>query len=294
MCSGRACPPSNGTSFQPIVERYHKMAANPFVHIKSAKFSVLPDEDDELINEGFCGKALALYLKVNKEGVIEDAKFQTFGCGSAIASASALTEMIIGKPLAEAEKITNQDIVSCLGGLPPEKMHCSVMGREALEAAIADYRGEKLSEHDEGEVVCKCFGVTDNEIRRVVRENRLTSVEEVTNFTKAGGGCGGCKDEIQALINEVLDAERAKPRKLLTNLQKIKLIEEVIDREIRPSLQADGGDIELIDVDGNRVIVALRGACAKCLSAEFTLAGFAEAKLREFVDPALVLEEAER
>ena len=241
-----------------------------------------------------CGDALTLYLKVNKDGIVEDAKFQTFGCGSAIASASALTEMIIGKPLAEAEKVTNQDIAEFLEGLPREKMHCSVMGREALEAAIANYRGEKPTEHDAGEVVCMCFGVTDNEIRRVVRENRLTTVEEVTNFTKAGGGCGGCRDRIQELINEVAAAARAEPRKPLTNLQKIKLIEEVIDREIRPSLQADGGNIELIDVDGNRVVVALRGACAKCLSAEFTLAGFVEAKLREFVDPALVLEEVQR
>jgi len=233
-----------------------------------------------------CGDALTLYLKVSENGIVEDAKFQTFGCGSAIASASALTEMIIGKPLAEAERITNQDIAEFLEGLPREKMHCSVMGREALEAAI--------TEHDAGEVVCKCFGVTDNEIRRVVRENHLSTVEEVTNFTKAGGGCGGCRERIQELINEVAADARARPKKPLTNLQRIKLIEEVIDREIRPSLQADGGDIELIDVDGKRVVVALRGACAKCLSAEFTLAGFVEAKLREFVDPALVLEEVQR
>ena len=240
-----------------------------------------------------CGDALTLYLRVNDDGIVEDAKFQTFGCGSAIASASALTEMIVGKPLAEAERITNHDIADFLGGLPPEKMHCSVMGREALEAAIANYRGEELPEHDEGAVVCMCFGVTDNEIRRVARENHLTTVEEVTNFTKAGGGCGGCKPKIQGLIDEIVAEEKPKAKKPLTNLQKIKLIEEVIDREIRPSLQADGGDIELVDVDGNRVVVALRGACAKCLSAEFTLAGFAEAKLREFVDPGLVLEEAE-
>ena len=240
-----------------------------------------------------CGDALTLYIKVNNDGVIEDAKFQTFGCGSAIASASALTEMIKGKTLEEAERVTNQDIVEHLGGMPSEKMHCSVMGREALEAAIADYRGIELPKHDDGEVVCTCFGVTDTEIRRVVKENHLLTVEAVTNYTKAGGGCGGCKPKIQAIINEILAAQRAQaPRKALTNLQKIRLIEEVIDREIRPSLQQDGGDIELVDLDGNRVIVALRGSCANCPSAEFTLAGYAEKKLREFVDPDLVLEEA--
>jgi len=240
-----------------------------------------------------CGDALKLYIKVDDEGVIEDARFQTFGCGSAIASASALTEMIKGKKLEEAERVTNQDIADFLGGMPPEKMHCSVMGREALEAAIANYRGAEGPQHDEGEVVCVCFGVTDNEIRRVAKENHLTSVEEVTNFTKAGGGCGGCKPKIQEIVAEILAAEKPKARKPLTNLQRIKLIEEVIAREVRPSLQADGGDIELVDVDGSRVVVALRGACANCLSAEFTLAGFAESKLREFVDPELVLVEAE-
>ena len=241
-----------------------------------------------------CGDALTLFIKVNDDGVIEDARFQTFGCGSAIASASALTEMIKGKPLEQAERITNQDIVEFLGGMPPEKMHCSVMGREALEAAIANHRGLEPRPHDEGEVVCKCFGVTDNEIRRVIRENSLRTVEEVTNFTKAGGGCGGCKPKIQTLIDEAIAAQKPHPSKRpLTNLQRIKLIEEVIDREIRPSMQADGGDIELIDVDGRRVVVALRGSCANCPNAEFTLAGFAEKKLREFVDPELVLEEAE-
>jgi len=241
-----------------------------------------------------CGDALTLYLKINENGVIEDARFETFGCGSAIASASVLTEMIKGKTVEEAEKITNQDIVEALGGLPPEKMHCSVMGREALEAAIANWRGEKLPRHDEGEVVCKCFGVTDAEIKRVIRENRLTTVEEVTNYTKAGGGCGGCKPQIQKILDEVISAERVKqPRKRLTLVQKIKQIEEVLDREIRPQLQADGGDIELIDVEGDRVFVALRGACANCPSAGFTLAQWAEKRLRELVDPDLVLVEAE-
>ncbi len=158
-----------------------------------------------------CGDALRLMLKIDPvTEVIEDASFQTYGCGSAIASSSALTEMLKGKTLKEAEKITNQQIVDYLGGLPPEKMHCSVMGREALDAAIANYHGQSYeNSHDDGELVCHCFGVGINKIKKAVWENHLTTVEEVTNYTKAGGGCGSCKMRIEEIIDEVwVDLEK--------------------------------------------------------------------------------------
>ena len=141
-----------------------------------------------------CGDALTLSFKLDAAGRIADAKFQTFGCTSAIASSSVLTEIIKGMTLDEAITVSNQDIVKHLGGLPEQKMHCSVMGQEALEAAIADYqrrKGGKVPTKAKGVVVCTCFGVTDEEIRKVVQENGLTTVEQVTNFCKAGGGCGG-------------------------------------------------------------------------------------------------------
>jgi NifU-like protein len=244
-----------------------------------------------------CGDALKLTLKLDEKEKIVDAKFLTFGCASAIASSSALTEIIKGMTLSEADKVTNQDIAKYLGELPEQKMHCSVMGREALEAAIRNFRtGSTEPVALKGRVVCTCFGVTEEEVERVIRENTLTEVEQVTNYCKAGGGCGSCRGEIQRIIDRIQgvaaagDAAPQRPKRL-TVMQKIKMIEETIDREIRPSLVKDGGDLELIDVDGNRVIVGTRGTCASCPASPITMKELVEAKLREFVDENLVVEE---
>lgn len=246
-----------------------------------------------------CGDALKLTFKLDKDGRIADAKFKTFGCASAIATSSVLTELVKGKTLDEAMNVTNRDIAEYLGGLPEQKMHCSVMGREALEAAIANYRGGETSTHElEGHVVCTCFGVTDVEIERVVRENNLTTVEQVTNYCKAGGGCGGCHGEIEKII-ESIQGEKARarapaaPRKgrKLTNIQKMQLIQQTINEQVRPALRAHGGNIELIDIEGNKVTVAFRGMCAQCHLAEFTMKDVVESKLREFVSDDLYVEE---
>ncbi|MCU0723119.1 MAG: Fe-S cluster assembly protein NifU [Planctomycetes bacterium] len=246
-----------------------------------------------------CGDALKLYLKLGEGERIVDARFQTFGCASAIASASALTELVRGKTLEEAAKITNQDIARHLGGLPKEKMHCSVMGREALEAAIENYRtGARVVKTHEERVVCTCFGVTEEVIERAIRENGLSTVDEVTNYTKAGGGCGGCHADIEAILARVNGSapSAAKPEpppapRRLTNIQKIRLIEETIEREVRPLLKRDGGDLELVDVSGDRVVVAFRGACHQCRVAGVTLKDVVQPKLREFVSPDLVVVE---
>ncbi len=243
-----------------------------------------------------CGDALRLTFKLDRNERIEDIKFQTFGCASAIASSSALTEMAKGKTVEQAEKITNRDIADYLGGLPEEKMHCSVMGREALAAAIAHYRGEKV-EKEEFEIVCKCFGITDKEIERAVRENNLHTVEQVTHYTKAGGGCESCHPKIDAIIDKVWGEKEKKPvlvkpakEEKLTNIQRMRLIEETLEREIKPALRQDGGDLELIDIDGSKVLVALRGTCSFCPSADFTLKQYVEAKLKEFVAEDITVE----
>jgi NifU-like protein len=240
-----------------------------------------------------CGDALRLMLKVDPETeTIQDARFQTFGCGSAIASSSALTEIIKGMKLDDALKVSNQDIADYLDGLPPEKMHCSVMGREALHAAIANYRGEEWKDdHEEGALICKCFAIDAVLIEDTVRANKLSSVEDVINYTKAGGGCSSCHESIEEILTKVM-AERGetfsphsvelkeenKPSKL-TNLQRIKRIETVLE-SVRPQLQRDHGDIELVDVDGKTIYVNMTGACAGCQMEAMTLQGIQQ-KLME-------------
>ncbi|QID19460.1 Fe-S cluster assembly protein NifU [Nitrogeniibacter mangrovi] len=238
-----------------------------------------------------CGDALRLMLQVDPETeVIQDAHFQTFGCGSAIASSSALTEIIKGMTLDEALKVSNQDIADYLDGLPPEKMHCSVMGREALQAAVANYRGEVWEDdHEEGALVCKCFAIDAVMIEDTIRANNLKTVQDVTHYTKAGGGCAACHEGIEDILARVMaesasgaevspptEAEAgvaaAAPAKKLTLVQKIRKIEEVLE-EVRPMLQRDHGDVELADVQGKMIYVHLKGACSGCMMEAATLGG---------------------
>ncbi|MBR1907878.1 Fe-S cluster assembly protein NifU [bacterium] len=237
-----------------------------------------------------CGDALKIYLKI-KDGVVVDAKFQTFGCGSAVASSSMMTEMIIGKPVEEVKKLTNKDIADALGGLPPEKMHCSVMGHEALEDALKNYYNDEITFSDinsdsASKVVCTCFNVTEKQIIDAIRDNNLKTVEDVTNYTKAGGACGRCKGTIQNIIDTYLnkeDSQKAEKPKL-SSAQKIIKINKVIENQIAPELQKDGGDIELVDIDENKVYVKLHGRCSQCRNSVLTLKAFVEQTLKDAID----------
>lgn len=248
-----------------------------------------------------CGDALKLTLKINADGKIEEAKFKTFGCASAIASSSVLTEIVKGMTLDEAAKVTNQDIVDVLGELPEEKLHCSVMGMEALQAAIANYRGEIITQDDtehEGRVVCKCFGITDTKIRKIIKDNNIRTTTGVTNYCKAGGACGTCLDDIHEIIEGVWkkQSESVTPENAqsafsaLSLVQKVIKIQEVIDKEIKPLLESDGGSIELADIRDNVIQVRLKGRCAVCPTSQVTLKHTVEGKLREFVSPELRVE----
>lgn len=278
---------------------YTDKVRDHFLHPRNVGEIENPDGFGEIGNIT-CGDALRLTFRLDDKGRIEDIKFKTFGCGSAIASASVLTEMCKGKTLDEIKKISNKEIAAALDGLPREKMHCSVMGQEALEAAIAYYEsgGEKSAPPAKhGRVVCTCFNVTESEIEQAIRENGLTTVEDVTNFTKAGGGCGGCHAEIEKIINRVNGKSPAGSSVSsndapLTTLQKIDRIREVIEREIRPILKADGGDCELVDLEGNCATIAFRGHCAGCAFSSMTLVLVVEKKLRENISKDITVKPA--
>jgi len=263
---------------------------------------VIPNADGTgQVGSLVCGDALRLTIKVNRQtDVIEDAKFETFGCASAIASSSILTEMVKGKTIAEASKITNQDIADALGSLPAEKMHCSVMGMEALEAAVQSYRNggaPVVFEQEAEKIVCHCFNVSEEAIIKAIRSNHLTTVEDVTHFTKAGGACGRCKGEIQKIldkVNHVCSIPASAPKKYeeMTLVEKIKKIEQVLEEDIRPKLNLDGGSVELVDLDGHTVKVRLIGMCSGCAGAQGTLKNFIEKVLQDRVCAQLTVEQA--
>lgn len=237
-----------------------------------------------------CGDALKIYLKIDN-GIVTDAKFQTFGCGSAVASSSVLTEMIIGKSLEEVKKVTNKEIADKLGGLPPEKMHCSVMGHEALENALSHYFHEDVADSVKDKMICTCFSVTEKQIINAIKENNLKTLDEVTNFTKAGGACGHCKGAIQGILDTTLGVVKEPETSQMSQTQKILKINNIIENQISPELRKDGGDIQLVDIDGNKVYVKLKGSCSGCKNSTLTLKNFVEMTLREvFGDEIEVIE----
>ena len=252
-----------------------------------------------------CGDALRFTFRVKRhptdptKDVITEARYLTFGCTSAIAASEALCALIEqgGRTPIEALKITNKDIVEYLEGLPRQKIHCSVMGAEALEAAVfnwAQKRGVNLEslgidihsdERGEGRIVCKCFSLSEPYIRRKIKELNLHTIAEITNAIKAGGACMSCHHVpggLQDLLGRNLGPASKKVAALpqlpvlgrgwcgraakddghaLSPYQFDKKIEKAIDEYVRPMLKNDGGDVEIVDIKDMLVYCRLTGAC---------------------------------
>ncbi len=282
------------------------------------------DDPDGLGEHGSiaCGDALRFTFRVEKDAtdptkdVIVEARYLTFGCTSAIASSEALCSIIeAGKftPIG-ALKIQNEDIVNFLEGLPRQKIHCSVMGAEALEAAVFNWAQkrqvdlEKLGvelpalDNQDGRVVCKCFTATEPYLKTKIKELELKTIPEITNAIKAGGACMSCHHipgGLQDLLNEVWDPQAADQQEspvqaidqskpagaaALSPYQFAKKVEQIIDEYIRPLLQRDGGDIEIVDIKDRLVYAQLKGACAGCAGAAMTLSRGVEQQLKDLVD----------
>jgi NifU-like protein len=270
-----------------------------------------------------CGDSLRFTFRVQRhptdptKDVISEARYLTFGCTSAIAASEALCALIEQghyTPIG-ALKITNEDIVKYLEGLPQQKIHCSVMGAEALESAVfnwAQKRGvdlEKLGvkihaeEDKEGRIVCNCFSLSEPYLRRKIEELNLRTIADITNATKAGGACTACHHApggLQDLLDEVWGqggkrlrivpkgpepAPAAKPAPTeVSPFQFYKRVEKTIDEVVRPILARDGGDVEIIDIKEALVFCRLSGACAGCASAGQTLKLMVEKTLKDMVD----------
>jgi len=155
-----------------------------------------------------CGDEMMFAIKVDKKkGILEDCRWKTYGCASAIASTSLLSEAVKGMTLDQAFNVSPKDIAEKLGGLPEHKIHCSVLGDKALRAAINNYysRNNMLQKvrEEKARIVCQCMNVTDHEIENAVLEGVRTYLH-LQEHTKLGTVCGQCKDEAIQLMHQYI------------------------------------------------------------------------------------------
>jgi NifU-like protein len=262
-----------------------------------------------------CGDAIrAFWLVEDASGRILDARFKTFGCGTAIASSDMMCEMIIGKTVDEAMKITNIDVERALRdtddtpAIPPQKMHCSVMAYDVIRKAASEYKGIDMDALEGETIVCQCARVSLRTVREVIRINDLHTVEEITRFTKAGAFCKSCirpgghearKLYLVDILKEVraeMELEKgagdgAKSFAAMGLFQRHKAVEKVLDEKARPALLRDGGNLEVVDMkesDGiTEVYINYLGACKGCPSAAMGTLGFIEELLQKELDPSI-------
>jgi len=259
-----------------------------------------------------CGDAVRLYWAVDENERIIKSKFKSFGCGTAIASSDMMVELCEGKTVSEAVKITNIDVEKALRdeedtpAVPPQKMHCSVMAYDVIKKAAAEYKGVDAESFEEEIMVCECARVSLSTLQEVIKLNDLKTVEEVTDYTKAGAFCKSCIKpggheereyylvDILANTRDEMEQERLSTAATagmtgdfmnMTMVQRIKAIDAVVDENVRQFLIMDGGNMEVIDVkdEGENVDVYIRylGACSSCASSTTGTLFAIEAALKE-------------
>ncbi|KPJ87574.1 MAG: nitrogen fixation protein NifU [Spirochaetes bacterium DG_61] len=256
-----------------------------------------------------CGDAIRLYWIVDpKTDKILASRYKTFGCGTAIASSDVMAEMCVGRTVDEALRITNLDVERALrddenkSAIPPQKMHCSVMAYDVIKKAASLYKGVDVTSLEEEDIVCECARVPLRTIKEVIRLNDLKTVEEITNFTKAGAFCKSCVQPgghekrryyLVDILNEVRqEMENEKVAKgleikdfsLMNLIQKHKSVEQVLNEKVRPSLLKEGGNLEVVDMkeqDGiTQIYIHYLGACAGCPSSKTGTLTFIEGFLK--------------
>ena len=266
-----------------------------------------------------CGDAVRLYWVVDpKTDKIIEAKFKSFGCGTAIASSDTMVELCKGKTVDEAVKITNIDVEKAMRdtpetpAVPPQKMHCSVMAYDVIKRAAAQYKGVDEGSFEDEIIVCECARVSLGTIKEVIKINDLKTVEEITDYTKAGAFCKSCikpggHEEREYYLVDILAQTRAEmeaekleqseqsgdkiPFKEMTVIQKLKAVEEIIDENIRPMLVMDGGNLEILDIKENEdytdIYIRYLGACSGCASSATGTLYAIEAILKEKLDDSI-------
>ncbi|PAF49045.1 iron-sulfur cluster assembly scaffold protein NifU [Helicobacter sp. 13S00401-1] len=265
-----------------------------------------------------CGDAVRLYWLVDKDDVIIDAKFKSFGCGTAIASSDMMCELCKGKKVQDAVKITNIDVEHALRddentpAVPGQKMHCSVMAYDVIKKAAGMYLGKDAADFEEEIIVCECARVSLATIKEVIKLNDLKTVEEITQYTKAGAFCKSCikpggHEKREYYLVDILRDVRAEMEeekmknvadasasgnlvfREMTLVQKVKAVEKTIDDTVRPMLIMDGGNMEIIDIkdtsDGHiDVYIRYMGACNGCAAASTGTLFAIESVLQERLD----------
>lgn len=265
-----------------------------------------------------CGDAVRLYWAVDEAtDKILESKFKSFGCGTAIASSDVMAELCIGKTVDEAVKITNIDVEFALRdtpdvpAVPPQKMHCSVMAYDVIKKAAADYKGVDMESFEQEQIICECARVSLATLKDVIRINKLTTVEQITDYTKAGAFCKSCikpggheaKDIylVDVLADMLAEREQEKLKTAadasaageltfdkMTLVQRIKTIDSVLDSDIRPMLVMDGGNMEIIDIKENiphyDLYIRYLGSCSGCSSGSTGTLFAIESVLQQKID----------